>query len=314
MEGNYLHFFGLSDYPFRLTPDTKYFFPSSRHKTVLEVIKYGLNRGDGFIIVTGDPGAGKTMLLRVLMKELDPSFETALIIAPTLEPKELLQAILEDLGVEFSSSDTKERLIKKFREHLIEMVSKGKKLLLIIDEAQNLPLSSIEEIRLLSNLETEERKLIQILLVGQPTLEEKLKSPELSQFIQRISIWERIAHLSRDETIWYVQHRLGCAGGAHIPIEKPAEKLLYKVTQGIPRLINKVMDRTMLVTATKLQRRITKGIMKEAIESLGPTLVDTAPSRNSRRWWSSKPMWVLLIVTMLMLAGFCTWFLLKKKL
>jgi len=121
MHSDYLSFFGLNDHPFRLTPDTRYFFPSSKHKAVLEVMKYGIQRGEGFIVVTGDPGSGKTMLLRVLLKELDPAFETALIIAPTLEPRELLQAILEDIGVDFNPSDTKERLVKKFRDYLIDL-------------------------------------------------------------------------------------------------------------------------------------------------------------------------------------------------
>lgn len=272
MSGDYLAFFGLNDHPFRLTPDTKYFFPSSKHKAVLDVIRYGIDRGDGFIVVIGAPGAGKTMLLRVLLKGLGSAIETALIISPTLEPKELLQAILEDLELSFSPSDTKEKLIKIFHEYLVQLEKEGKKLLLIIDEAQQLPSASIEEIRLLSNLETEEKKLFQIMLVGQPSLGLKLRSPELSQLTQRITIWENLEHLSPEETIWYVRHRLSLAGGGHIPIEKEAEKLLYRASCGIPRLINKVMDRTLLTTASKLQRRITKETMKEAILSLGPTL------------------------------------------
>jgi type II secretory pathway predicted ATPase ExeA len=312
MHSDYLSFFGLNDHPFRLTPDTRYFFPSSKHKAVLEVMKYGIQRGEGFIVVTGDPGSGKTMLLRVLLKELDPAFETALIIAPTLEPKELLQAILEDIGVDFNPSDTKERLVKKFRDYLIDLVNKGKKLLLVIDEAQNLPLSSIEEIRLLSNLEMEDRKLFQILLVGQPSLESKLKSPELSQFAQRVSVWERVAHLSLEETIWYVQHRLGKAGGSHIPIEKGAEKILHRSTQGIPRLINKVMDRSLLVMAAKFQRRLTKDVIKEAIRSLGPTLEDDG-LKQIRSNWITLGL-VSLAILVLAFIGFTIWWFLGKRL
>lgn len=311
MQSDYISFFGLNDHPFRLTPDTKYFFPSSRHKTVLEVIKYGIQRGDGFIVITGAPGAGKTMLLRVLLKDLDPSFETALILAPTLEPKELLQAILEDLGIEFSPVDTKERLIKKFREYLIRLVNNGKRLLLVIDEAQNLPLASIEEIRLLSNLETEEKKLVQIILVGQPSLEARLKSRELSQFTQRITIWEHLEPLSPEETVWYVQHRLACAGGSHIPIEKPAEKILCKATQGIPRLINKVMDRSLLVMASKLQRRLTKNVIKEAILSLGPTL-DEEYTVNQRSPVLSLNIIGVLLLCSLFIAMVIWWFFGRK--
>lgn len=313
MSGDYLTFFGLVDHPFRLTPDTKYFFPSSKHKTVLDVIRYGINRGDGFIVVTGAPGAGKTMLLRVLLKELDSSIETALIISPTLEPKELLQAILEDLGLSFRHSDTKERLIKIFREYLVKLEKNGKKLLLIIDEAQQLPIASIEEIRLLSNLETEEKKLFQIMLVGQPSLGIKLRSPELSQLTQRITIWESIEHLSPEETIWYVRHRLGLAGGAHIPIEKEAEKLLYKTTRGIPRLINKVMDRTLLATASKLQRRITKETLKEAILSLGPTLDSESLECGIDRK-KSMLVWTILILLTLAFISFAIWLFFWKRL
>jgi len=312
MHSDYLSFFGLNDHPFRLTPDTRYFFPSSKHKAVLEVIKYGIQRGEGFIVVTGDPGSGKTMLLRVLLKELDPAFETALIIAPTLEPKELLQAILEDIGIDFNPSDTKERLVKKFRDYLIDLVNNGKRLLLVIDEAQNLPLASIEEIRLLSNLEMEDRKLFQILLVGQPSLELKLKSPELSQFTQRVSVWERIAHLSLEETLWYIQHRLGKAGGSHIPIEKGTEKILYLSTKGIPRLINKVMDRSLLVMAAKLQRRLTKEIIKEAVRSLGPTLEDDG-LKQIRSNWITLGL-VSLAILVLAFIGFTIWWFLGKRL
>ncbi|MEJ5299996.1 MAG: AAA family ATPase [Thermodesulforhabdaceae bacterium] len=311
MPGDYLSFFGLSDHPFRLTPDTRYFFPSSKHKAVLEVMKYGIDRGEGFIVVTGDPGAGKTMLLRVLLKELDPNFETALIIAPTLEPKELLQAILEDLGVDFNPSDTKERLVKKFRDYLLDLVNKGKRLLLVIDEAQNLPLSSIEEIRLLSNLELEDRKLFQILMVGQPSLASKLKSPELSQLAQRISVWEHVAHLSSDEMIWYIQHRLGRAGGSHIPIEKGVEKILHRTTRGIPRLINKVMDRSLLVMAAKFQRRLTKDIVKEAVRSLGPTLDDTGIKGSSWNWVTVGL--ICLSGLALVFVGFLIWWFLGKR-
>ncbi len=293
---DYLEFFGLKEHPFRLTPDTKYFFPSEAHQRAFEILRYGLARGEGFLILTGEPGTGKTLLLRLLLREEEPSKEVALILSPTLDPHELLMAILEDLGIRVSGSETKEQLLRKFYDYLLKIAEAGKTLLLVMDEAQNLPLESLEELRLLSNFETEERKLLQILLIGQPALEEKLKSPFLLQLLQRITIWERLEPLDLEETFHYVQFRWHRAGGIGSLLEKGSTKILHRASEGIPRQINKIMDRAALFAAAEEQKTISKKILKEAIQSLDLKLVP-------RRWFF--PWAWTLSTTVASLWGIC---------
>ncbi|ROQ90666.1 ExeA family protein [Desulfosoma caldarium] len=307
---DYLRFFGFQDYPFRLTPDTRYFFPSSKHKAVLETIRYALARGEGFLVLVGDPGIGKTMLLRILLKELaDDRYRTALIMTPTLEPKELLQAILEDVQLPVKASDSKERLLRIFQRYLLHEAAQGREFLLVVDEAQNLPPESLEEIRLLSNLETEDKKLIQILLVGQRSLEDKLHMPQLSQLKQRISLWERLEPLSPDEVSWYTQYRMTRAGGASIPFEKGAEKLLCDASGRIPRLINKIMDRALLVAASRLEGRISVETLREVLKTLEPTLEASVPSLRPGRSW----LWGGVLAVTVGLAVLGVWWVLGRR-
>ena len=266
---DYLEFFGLRDHPFRLTPDTKYYFPSRAHQSVHDVLCFGLERGEGFLVLTGDPGSGKTMLLRLILKNNRPDKELALLLSPTLGPKELLMAILEDVGLTVEASKTKDYFLRQFRDYLLKLADEGKTLILVIDEAQNLPLESLEELRLLSNLETEEKKLLQILLVGQPTLGQKLRSSELAQLLQRITIWERLEPLSYEETIAYVQYRWHKAGGVNLELSRGAAKFLYQTSKGLPRQINKIMDRAVLLAAAEAKRNITWRHLAHALDSFG---------------------------------------------
>ncbi|MDY6852120.1 MAG: AAA family ATPase, partial [Thermodesulfobacteriota bacterium] len=191
---DYEQFFGLKDTPFRLTPDPDYYFPSDVHKEALQTLLYSIRAHEGFIQITGDPGTGKTLTLRTLLKQLGDEVTTALILNPRLSPEELLKVILEDLGLSPLKMEekTKEELLRFFRDILLEKAQKGVTTVLIIDEAQNLPNDTLEELRLLSNLETEKKKLLQIILVGQVELEEKLRNPELRQLDQRITIRYRL--------------------------------------------------------------------------------------------------------------------------
>ncbi len=266
---DYLEFFGLKDHPFRLTPDTKYYFPSRTHQAVHDVLQFGLARGEGFLVLTGKPGSGKTMLLRLILKNNSPERELALLLSPTLAPKELLMAILEDVGLPVDPGRTKDHLLRQFRDYLLGLAEQGKTLLLVIDEAQNLPLESLEELRLLSNLETEEKKLLQILLVGQPGLGNKLRSPQLAQLLQRITIWEHLHPLSYQETVAYVQYRWHRAGGTNLEFSRGAPKFLYETSQGLPRQINKIMDRAILLAASEGKRSITWRHLAQALDSFG---------------------------------------------
>lgn len=262
---DYIGFFGLRDHPFRMTPDTDYFYPSSEHKAAFESLKYGILKREGFLVLTGEPGMGKTLLIRLLFKELPTDVLTAMILTPTLGPKELFEAILEDLSIPASGS--KESLLKTFRDYLFGLAKEGKTLLLVIDEAQNLPVESLEELRLLSNFETEKGKLLQILLSGQPLLEEKLRSPALSQLAQRITIWEKLEPFGREEVLDYVRFRLARAGGAGVVFSRGVARELHRLTGGIPRVINKVMDRALLIAFARGTSRVSPQIVREAAEA-----------------------------------------------
>jgi len=261
---DYLAFFGLRDHPFRMTPDTDYFYPSRQHKAVFEALKYGLMKREGFLVLTGEPGMGKTLLIRLLFRELPQNVLTAMILTPTLGPKELIEAILEDLSIPASGS--KENLLKTFRDYLFGLSSEDKTLLLVIDEAQNLPEESLEELRLLSNFETEKGKLLQILLSGQPLLEEKLRSPALSQLAQRITIWERLEPFTKEEALDYVRFRLARAGAAGVVFRRGADKELHRLSGGIPRVINKIMDRALLIAFAQGSSSLSPKILREAAE------------------------------------------------
>ncbi|AEH45740.1 AAA ATPase [Thermodesulfatator indicus DSM 15286] len=291
---DYLKNFGLKDHPFRLTPDTSYFFPSEKHTSALEVLKYALARGEGFLVLTGEPGTGKTLLLRILLEELPADREVALILSPTLSPKELLKAILEDLNIPFSTEESKEQLLRRFKDYLLSLAQEGKTLLLIIDEAQNLPTESLEELRLLSNLETDKKKLVQILLVGQPGLADKLNSKELSQLLQRITVWEKLSPLNQEEILEYLNFRWHRAGGHSLKLENKALKVLYRESGGIPRLLNKIMDRAVLFAAAEKKKKIDSKVLKEALVSLNPY----------KRNIEFKSKFVILLIGVLILIAF----------
>ncbi len=274
----YLDFFGLKDHPFRLTPDTHYFFPSRTHQEALKILSYGVENGEGFLVLTGKPGSGKTMLLRLLLKNLPPSMETAILLTTNLSPREIIEAILEDLGLEIPVQASKEVLWRIFRDYLLKLAHENRRLLLVIDEAQNLPEESLEELRLLSNLETENSKLLQILLAGQPLLNQKLVSPNLSQLLQRITIWSEVKGLERDELAPYINYRLIKAGGTSIVLEEKAEKVLYSLSQGLPRLVNKIMDRALLLAAAEEEATIDPPLIRLAAQTFGPYQANRYPN------------------------------------
>ena len=273
---NYLNFFGFSDEPFRMTPDRAFYFPSANHTALIETIRFGLRQGDGFILVTGEVGTGKTLMLRLLMSDLDDCYETALLVSPHLTPKQLLLAIFDDMG-QSERVDEKsgfDRLIRTLNGYLYELSQQGKKLLIIVDEAQNLPNESIEQLRLLSNFETDKQKLLQILLVGQPELDEKIQRPELRQLLQRVNIMETLHPLSHGEMVLYAHYRLNKAGRGDIRLDKKSRKLLWSYTRGFPRLINKLMSRALLV-AYAGQQNIDHHCLREAASSLRMRSIST---------------------------------------
>lgn len=294
---DYIKFFGLQDHPFRMTPDTDYFYPSAQHKAALETLKYGILKREGFLVLTGQPGLGKTLLIRLLLKELPPEVLTAMVLTPTLGPRELLEALLEDLGLQAQGS--KENLLRIFRDYLFQLAQEGRTLLLVIDEAQNLPPESLEELRLLSNFETEKGKLLQILLSGQPLLEEKLRSPEFAQLAQRITVWERLEPFRSEEVLDYVRYRLARAGG-RVGFNSGAGKELYRLSGGIPRVINKIMDRALLIAFARGRTGLNASLVKEAAQAAAIEPMASPPRRSH---WVGWAVLVLLILTGLLVYG-----------
>jgi general secretion pathway protein A len=251
----YEEYYGFSEKPFSLTPDPKYLFKSSTHASAFELLQYAIRRREGFVVISGDIGTGKTTLCRALLEQLDRRTFTALVLNPFLSEEDLLRLILQDFGVVSReemkkgrlAAVSKQELIETLNEFLLSLQPLRAGALLIIDEAQNLPLQVLEQIRILSNLETDKEKLLQIVLVGQPNLKDVLKKPELRQLDQRVSIRYDLKPLSREETGAYVMHRVTIAGGgAAVAFTPRALDRVYKYTRGIPRLINLVCDRALL--------------------------------------------------------------------
>jgi len=242
----YEDFYGLREKPFNLTPDPRFLFLSESHRVALEHLIYGITQKEGFMLITGDVGTGKTTLCRFLLERLEQDTETALILNPQISEEELLSGILSEFGI--TSSETgRKGMVDRLNQFLLEKLASDRKVAVIIDEAQNLSLSVLEQIRLLSNLETEKEKLLQIILVGQPELQEKLKLPVLRQLNQRISIRCHLRPLGKNETQKYIEHRLMIAGAkGDITLSKRAISLIFKRSKGIPRLINLISYRALL--------------------------------------------------------------------
>jgi general secretion pathway protein A len=244
----YLTFFGLVEKPFSITPDPRYLYLSTRHADALAHLLYGINEAGGFIQLTGEVGTGKTTTIRTLLAQTPKDAEIALILNPHLSATEFLRTLCEELGLGVareSGEDTKD-LVDLLNRYLLRAHAAGRRVVLIVDEAQNLSAEVLEQVRLLTNLETETAKLLQIILIGQPELRVMLARPELRQLAQRITGRYHLDPLSRDETLAYVRHRLRVAGATTDLFTPGALQEVYRVTDGIPRVINVVCDRALL--------------------------------------------------------------------
>ena len=260
----YCEFFGFSEKPFSVTPNTRFLYWSPQHEGVIKALEYGIAERKGFLLLSGEVGTGKTTSLRALLGRLDPQVETSLILNPLLSTVELIQTINRDFGCKAKGRSIKEEsdALNKF---LLKTQSRGKTALVVIDEAQNLSLEALEMTRLLSNLETETQKLLQILLVGQPELEEKLETHELRQLSQRIQIRCFLKPLDATQTERYILFRLHKAGPeANIRFERRALDRLYRVSGGVPRLINTYSDLALLAAYTQDTHVITARLIDAA--------------------------------------------------
>ncbi len=262
----YEKFYGFKENPFNMTPDTKYFYPSEKHLEALDRLTYAIAERKGFVVITGEIGSGKTTVCRALLNRLDSNTKVALILNTHINCKELISAILEDLSIDHKPG-TKSRLISQLNTFLIDELSENHNVVLIIDEAQNLSSRVLEEVRMLSNLETEKQKLIQIILVGQPELKEKLRLKSLGQFKQRVWVHYHIQPLTIEETKGYIGHRIHTAGlnGCEI-FDNEALACIYESSKGVPRLINLICDNALLTGYVYGTKTIDKKIIEETIK------------------------------------------------
>ena len=264
----YLEFYGLKQVPFDLTPNPRFLFHSGKHREALNNLLYGIRERKGFVQLTGEVGSGKTTLCRAMLEQLDGRFSTAVILNPVLNAEELMKAIATEFVLEARDLDRLDA-VSAISGFLLKQVEQGRESVLIIDEAQNLTEELLEQVRLLSNIETDDRKLLQIVLLGQPELRDRLNSHRLRQLRQRITVRYHLKPLTRFEMTQYVQHRLELAGAKGVPyFTRPALWRVYFYSRGIPRLVNAVCDKALLAGYVEHSDRITHRMVGRAIREL----------------------------------------------
>ena len=268
----YLDYYGLSEPPFSITPNPRFLYYSAKHREALNHMLYGIQERKGFVQITGEVGAGKSTLCRALLGQLGNNYSTALILNPLLDADQLMRAIGMEFGLDVRGLDRLETL-EEINLFLLHQVDEGREVVLIIDEAQDLTNELLEQVRLLSNLETDDRKLLQIVLMGQPELRDRLNDPALRQLRQRITVRFHLSPLKRVEVGQYVEHRLAISGGTGLPrFTLPALWRVYCYSQGIPRLVNAVCDKSLLAGFVQQRRSIDYHVVGRAIRELEGTI------------------------------------------
>ena len=281
----YEQFYGLTERPFSLTPNPRYVFYSDRYRTALDELTYGIDRKEGFMLLTGLPGTGKTTLSRDLLEKLNPEkHRSALIFNPFLSGPEMLQALLTEYGVPYSKNAPRNELLAKLNKFFLDQLAAGRTCVAIFDEAQHLSPEFLEQVRVLSNLETGEEKLIQIVLVGQPELSDRLNMPGMAQLSQRVSVRSALSFLDLEETKRYIYHRLNVAGArGSLEFTTPAIGKIFKASRGIPRRINAICDQALLAGFVNQTQKIGAAEVGQSIASLRGDEAGASPEQRKRK-------------------------------
>ena len=293
----YTRHFGLSETPFSITPDTSYFHAFPHYQRALNTLLVALRGGEGFIKITGEVGTGKTLLCRKFLSILGSSFITAYLPNPLLQPRGLLAAVAEELQLPGARAMDEYQLTRELNQCLMQLAAQGKRVLLCIDEAQAMPLETLEALRLLTNLETEKRKLLQIVLFGQPELDRKLEDPSIRQLNQRITFRYELGPLTRDETARYIRHRLKVAGRDDEVFDSRAQAALFKASAGVPRLVNILAHKAMMLAFGEGKPRISAAHVRAAVADTPPaTLASGLAARRQRSLaWGSAAVLLLCL-------------------
>ena len=309
----YAQFFGLKQEPFSIAPDPRYLFMSECHREALAHLLYGLAGGGGFVLLTGEIGAGKTTVCRCFLEQVPKRCNVAYIFNPKLTVTELLKSVCDEFHIPVPAREpgtaTVKDLLDPINEYLLRTHAVGQNNVLIIDEAQNLSADVLEQLRLLTNLETSERKLLQIILIGQPELREMLARPELEQLAQRVIARFHLGALSENETAQYIRHRMAVAGmNLPLPFDRPARLRIHEWSRGVPRRINLLCDRALLGAYSAGKSRVDV----EIVDKAAAEVFDKLASRGLAGWWARLALpkalvWSLGLVMGAALFGVVSW-------
>ena len=288
----YLNYFQFKAEPFNIAPNPNILYPSSRHREAIGYLRYGLRGAGGFVMLTGEVGTGKTMVSRAVLGDLPDDFHVAYLLNPTLNSIQLLSSVCEAFGIEVDDASDHKKLSDALQAFLIQQHEVGQSCLLVIDEAQHLAPEALEQLRLFTNIETNDRKLLQIILIGQPELQEKLATRELRQLAQRITARYHLLPLTLDETFAYINHRIQAVGGTRPLFDKPAMKRIFALSKGTPRLINLLADRALMGAYATNQSFVNSKLVKAAgQEVLG---IGSHGASRYRNWWIGSLIGVTL--------------------
>lgn len=287
----YASHFGLSETPFSISPDPRFLYMSKSHREAMAHLKYGIEEGGGFVVLTGEVGTGKTTLCRSLVQKLPDKIDVALLLNPQINHIELLATLCDELGIVYPGNATVKVLLDSLNKYLLQTYADGRKAVLIIDEAQLLTRIVLEQVRILTNLETTKQKLLQIILIGQPELTDTLNRSDMQQLAQRVTARYHLGPLNLEDTRVYINYRLAVAGGRKRIFANGALKRVYTASGGVPRLINVICDRCLLGAYSKNVQEISRPVANRAAQEV----LGDSPRRKPR-WWRVPAMTLVLLV------------------